>query len=270
MTKHNTTSSTDASDEAYFENYLRGDSPLSDLYQKTDCSEPSEALNQGIISAAKASAKVSREETSSTIHTKKSSSTHWWKQPYSLAASFAIFSLVGILAHNIWQAEQNAIEKELSPVPSIHKKQRAYSTPLADQITTGSDFQDKNSYSPQEEKNDSRKLLYKIKPAPVMQAAPNYMKRNQMGSLAEEISPAILEMESVDEHLQPTIQTADKFKKEFKGSTDLTEQALWLEKISLLIKNNKIDEAHELMLQFKIKYPDYIIDPVIFQRLPPY
>ena len=47
-------------------------------------------------------------------------------------------------------------------------------------------------------------------------------------------------------------------------------QQLWLEKIKLLIAENKHQEARELMRQFKMKYPEHPIDPVIQQHLSPY
>ena len=271
--KNHSTSSHNSQDEAFFEDYLQGNSQLSDLYQKADSPEPSEELNQSILSAAEAST----EKTSSVIPIR----THWWAQPASWAASVAIFSLVGLLAHNTWLAEQDASEKDFFQKPSINN--RSLSTPLPGKVKAESDFQTTPSAKPlaqakkripQEEKNDSRKLLYKIRPAPVMQAAPAYMKRNKTGAVSDEVNTHIEALEyagaptqSLSE-MEQKKQLSPSAKKRYK--TQSTEQQLWLEKISQLIKDNQPDKARELMRQFKIKYPDYPIDPVILQHLSPY
>lgn len=271
--KNNSTSSPEHQDETFFEDYLQGNSQLSDLYQKAAVPEPSDKLNQSILSAAKAST----EKTSSVIPVK----THWWTQPASWAASIAIFSLVGLVAHNTWMAEQDASEKDFFQKPSVNNG--SLSTPLPGKAKAESDLQTNNSAKPlaqakkriaQEEKNDSRKLLYKIKPAPVMQAAPAYMKRNKTGSVSDEVNTHIEVMEYAGDSIQPLPemeeqkQISPSVNKKYKAHS--TEQQLWLEKISQLIKDNQPDKARELMRQFRIKYPDYPIDPVILQHLSPY
>ncbi len=277
MKKNNTpTASPDSQDEVFFENYLQGNSPLSDLYQKADSPEPSDELNQKILSAAR----ISAEKAPPPLK------THWWAKPGSWAASAVIFSLAGILAHNTWQAEQDALEKDLLPEQSLSKKSipSDYSMPSESKVSTESEFQTSSSGRPlaqakkripQEEKNDSRKLLYKSTPAPVMQAAPKYMTRSQIGSVADMTETEVLKMENAGDKIQSLPELEMQVDEKEQSANRLNqeqeqEQQLWLKKISQLIANEKFAEAQQLLLQFKIKYPDYPIDPVILQHLSPY
>ncbi|MCU7817807.1 MAG: hypothetical protein KZQ57_02805, partial [gamma proteobacterium symbiont of Lucinoma myriamae] len=88
-------------DNKFFDAYLEGDSPISEIYNNIDSAGPSNKLNQTILSVAK------------TATNQSSDSKNGWTQAGSWAASVAIISLVGILAHNTWQAEQDAVQKEI-------------------------------------------------------------------------------------------------------------------------------------------------------------
>ncbi|MCW8929310.1 MAG: hypothetical protein OQL19_03610 [Gammaproteobacteria bacterium] len=254
-------------DEVFFENYLQGGSPLSEIYKKIDTASPSDELDQKILSAAQTS-----------INKKITSKTQKWSQITSWAASIAVFSIVGLLVINTWQAEQNEIQKELLQSHSIKEEQSANSPLTPDTKDSESKVQrikpqaQSKKTIPQEENNDSRKLLYKINPAPVMQTAPAYIGRSQLGSLPKKDNSLPEKSEDNSHNIYPITELSEETKEVAlqKEITPLNEPEVQLEKIRLLIKNNKIDEAHELMLQFKIKYPDYTIDPVIIQHLPPY
>ena len=192
--KSNTPNNSDLNkqDNEFFDAYLEGGSPLSEIYNTIDCVEPSNKLSQSILSAASASAEQSSDPKS------------WWTQAGSWAASVAIISLVGVLAHNTWQAEQDAVHKEIqgeSPdsflQPQTQPQQGRLAKPepvsKADKAEIESDVQieqttqahsrAKKGISPDNSK-DSRKLLYKSAPAPVMQSAPAYFKPDKTEKLS--------------------------------------------------------------------------------------
>ncbi len=266
--------STDKQDEVFFEQYLQGKSTLSDIYQNTDCPKPSNELDQSILNAAKTS--IENSKLSNVMRP-----NHWY-QPLSWAASIAIFSLVGLLTLNTWESEQDNLEQELLQPQAISEERSVFSP-----VSSGISNFDSNSHLkkrnkplsqskemiPQEVKNDSRKLLYKNEAIPEMQAAPAYMGRNQIGTLPKRKSlnsdgalastPAAI----ADEIIETKQSTLIPQKQDVTHSTD---QEIWLNRVRLLINKNKIDEAHELIAQFRIKYPDYPIDPIILQNLAPY
>jgi len=261
--KKNTHNSTpaDNEDNAFFEKYLQGESLLSDLYQQTESPEPSDTLNQSILSAARSYSEQTKKKTN-----------HWWTQPGSWAASIAIFSLVALLTHETWLAEQTLLEKDFSPAPSVETSQSS---------ERFSDSQAKK-FSPHREKNDSRKLLYKSAPAPIMPAASGYMmpgKNSPMDSLSE-LSESFPRARSIaaddaDSAVPTAAQTLaqptfaqEKEQKKLKAAD--SEPQLMLDEIQQLMKNNQLDKARALLIQLRTKYPDTPIDPVILQQLSPY
>lgn len=253
-------------DNKFFDAYLEGDSPLSEIYKNIDSAEPSNKLNQAILSAARASADQS------------SDSKSWWTQAGSWAASVAIISLVGILTHNTWQAEQDTVHKEiqgesLDSFSQHFSQQRSAAKPVPDKTQKEPDSQlgtsapshaHEKKYILQDNEKDSRKLLYKSAPAPVMQAAPRSFELNKPASLLEESQIQAFEKAQDEIQYLPKIEAKRTKKKQ------LTEQQIRLNEISQLIEKNKIEQAQELLLQFKTKYPDYPIDPVILKQLSPY
>jgi len=159
------------------------------------------------------------------------------KPPIAWAASIAIFSLVGLLTLNTWQTEQETL-----PLPSSE----------ADTHTDSANFIQQESFfkkSNKEAKTDTRQLLYPPQPAPVIHAAPK--KITGMKANHENISSPVPE----------TVQNQVSFR--------LTEQEIELNKIQALIKQDKLDKAHELFLKFRIKYPNYIVAPEILQKIAP-
>lgn len=249
-------------DNEFFDAYLEGDSPLSEIYKNIDSVEPSNKLNQTILSAARASAD------------QPSDSKSWWTQAGSWAASVAIISLVGILTHNTWQAEQDTVHKEIQGESlDSFSQQRSASKPTPDKTQKEPDSQLGTSapshagakkYILQDNEKDSRKLLYKSAPAPVMQAAPRSFELHKPASLLEESQIQAFEKAQDEIQYLPKIEAKRTKKKQ------LTEQQIKLNEISQLIEKNKIEQAQELLLQFKTKYPDHPIDPVILKQLSPY
>lgn len=273
--KSNSTS-VDKQDEAFFEQYLQGESPLSKVYKKTDSAEPSDELDQIILNAAKTSI-----EQNASTHAVESKN---WPHSLSWAASIAIFSLVGLLTLSTWQAEQENLEQELLKPQTISEEQDLLSPESSEKKRNKPLGQAKQTI-PQEVNNDSRKLLYKNEVVPEMQAAPAYMRSRPINTLSKSKSsvlnaPKSQKIEATNTSTPSTISVADEVIEEKQsidgapqkqGFTYSTEQEIWLDKIRLLIKQNKLDEAHELMHQFRIKYPDYTIDdPVILPSLAPY
>lgn len=264
-------------DSKFFDTYLEGDSPLSEVYQKVDCAQPSNKLNQTILSAARASAEQS------------SGSKSGWTQAGSWAASVAIISLAGLLAHNTWQAEQDAVHKELqgeSP-NSFSQTQtqadllakpdavsRPYKAGLEADIQVEQEVQvlsrAKKSIS-RDKSKDSRMLLYKSAPAPVMQSAPEHFELNKTAPLLK--ASQIQGFADVHKEIQhsPEVKAERAQEKPLAGQTKpLAEQQAVFKQITQLIENNKIEQAQALLLQFKTKYPDYPVDPVILKHLSPY
>jgi len=111
---------------------------------------------------------------------------------------------------------------------------------------------------------DSRKLLYKSAPVPVMQSAPVYFESTKSMSLLKE--KRVHQLNDTHEEISPLPEVEEKKAQQ----SYLSKQQIELNKISQFIEDNKITEAQKLLLQFKTKYPDYPIDPVILKRLSPY
>jgi len=253
----------DKQDNDFFTEYLKGNSELSEFYKKIDAAEPPNKLDESILSAARASCK------------KSSATQNWWTQPGSWAASVAIISLAGILAHNTWQADKDVLQQEIQKAQqeSLEPLSQQLSTAKPDQAKMAPDTQEEKSAAPrtrakknilQDQENDSQKLLYKAAPTPVMQSAPEHFELNKSKSLLKESQ--IQGFKDAHEEIVnlPEIE-AQKTEK-----SRLTEQQIWLDKISQLIEQNKIEKAQKSLLQFIAKYPDYPIDPVILKHLSPY
>ncbi|MCU7832972.1 MAG: hypothetical protein KZQ56_10340 [gamma proteobacterium symbiont of Lucinoma myriamae] len=195
-------------------------------------------------------------------------------------------ALVGILAHNTWQAEQDAVQKEiqgegldqllqpqLQPQLQAGKLAKQKPASRADKARMESDAQieqDTQARTRAKKKitsdnsKDSRKLLYKSAPVPVMQSAPAYFESTNSKSLLEEKRVHQLN----DSHEE--IQASPEVELKKAQMNHLSKQQMEFNKISQFIENNEITEAQKLLLQFKTKYPDYPIDPVILKRLSPY
>lgn len=229
---------TNKQNDDFFAEYLKGDSAVSELYKNIDSPEPPGQLNQRILAAARTAAK------------KSPVSNSRWLQAGSWAASAAIISLAGILAHNTWQTEQPTVEKTL---PELLDTPPENTRPAYEQA--------KKTMRPDTD-NDSRKLVYKAAPAPTMQPAAQHFK-------LEKSTPGPVESDSQNistrKNKIPDLSTTDaKIINE-----NLSEQLTWLNDITELIRQNKTEQARELLQQFQRKYPDYPIDPVILKQLPP-
>ncbi|MCU7938767.1 MAG: hypothetical protein KZQ64_12260 [gamma proteobacterium symbiont of Bathyaustriella thionipta] len=248
-------------DDNFFDDYLEGKSSLSEIYQQIDSAEPSDKLNQSILSAAR----VSTEQTAITKNS--------WTQTASWAASVAAISLVGILAHNTWQAEQDAAQTlEEDGLPSLSQPERVLkakpgkaemeSSMPAGRSAPAHARAKKNVLS--NSANDSRKLLYKSAPAPVMPSAPGYFELNKTESLSDKSQVQAFEDAHKEILASPAVE-AKKIKQD-----RFSEQQIMLNKIIQLIDNNKIEQAQKLLFQFKTNYPNYPVDPVILKHLSPY
>ncbi len=266
----------DEEDEAFFEQYLKGESSLSETYQKVNSPEPPEMLDQNILSAAR--------KKSSEMQKK---SVQWWQQPASWAASVAVFSLAALLTHQTWQAEQDFSEQDFAPIDAVETIQ-ADKTYTASPRLLPNDVKEKKR-THHGDNNDSRKLLYKSAPAPVMPAAQEYISRKPIISPPERANksqtqgvvlgdtvtddagrfvPSELSEESV--LIEKREQKNNLSKEQGLGEYYSKEQSHQLEKIQQLIKQGKFDEAKEILQQFKVKYPEMPINPVLLQQLSPY
>ncbi|MDX2505704.1 MAG: hypothetical protein QNL62_14685 [Gammaproteobacteria bacterium] len=232
-------------DEDFFTQYVQRKSRLSDLYKKAQAAEPSDKLNQAILTAAR-----------------KQSSRNWWSKPGSWAATVALISLIGLLTHNTWQEKQNRFQQSPLQKPI---EQRSDSAPQA-----------RNVIQP-EEKKDSRKLIFKSAPAPVLKAAPGNLLSDQADNLITEDDIDSLHWLSTQTHQIPdaTMEVGIKAKQPSAHERDevpddFSNPQQWLQKIKHLIEHKQIEQARKLLARFKEKYPNYPVDTVILQHLPPY
>lgn len=266
-------------DEIFFEKHLQHESSLSELYQDIESPTPSDTLDQSILSIAR---KASRKPLKQ--------STHWWQQPASWAASVAVFSLAALLSHQIWLTEQNISEQDFAPKEAIEAKQNIepLSSP-SDSIVPN--HAKEKMHRRLSDKNDSRKLLFKSEPAPIIPAAQERTLRSPLKTLSIEADQTHTQKSGMDEaemdsemdSIEITIQAlplreetvlTEKKEQDVRGHSSKANyskaQSLHLDKIQLLIEQGKIDEAKELIQQFKIKYPEISVSPVILQHLSPY
>lgn len=151
----------------FYQTYLDGRSPLSELYQQseeTQANGPSKAVDEAILSAAKKQTNKS--------HLVKFPQRHSIK-PYSLAASVAIFSLVGILVFNTWEAEKRQLERELSE--AIPMQESIQDTIAKDSAPKKAVLKDTIANTAQEPKLEAI-------PAPITFQAPAPAARMDVGS----------------------------------------------------------------------------------------
>lgn len=272
--------------EEIFHHYLRGESQLSKLYQQLETPEPSAQLNQIILNAAK----------------KEASRKSWWTKPASWAATIALVSITGLLTHNTWKKEQ---DQQQIPFP-VKMEQRSFSEfhPDSDSGTQDQDIVEtesaspakpvmqqatavdtvrKRKDSPDNQINDSRKLIFKSAPVPVLQTAPKSLLLEQSDPGLSEKDIELINTQpnsfsaqtttkpagsSVQESLEEKTTYSDQITGGLTTTASLEQQ--WLGKISQLLENNQTEEARRLLDNFRKKYPNYPVDPVILQQLSPY
>ncbi len=262
-------------DEIFFEKHLQHESSLSEQYQNIESPTPSDTLDQNILSIAR---KTSRET--------QKQATHWWQQPASWAASVAVFSLAALLSHQTWLAEQNISEQDFAPKDAIEAKQNSETLSLPSDSVVPNRTKEK-MHRRLNDKNDSRKLLFKSAPAPIMPVLQERQSRHPLKTLpietnqtqTQEIGMDEAEMDSIEITIQPlplrekavlTEKKEQVSRVHYSKANYSKAQSLLLDKIQLLIEQGRIDEAKELMQQFKLKYPEISISPVILQHLSPY
>jgi len=253
-------------DEDFFAQYLQGDSPLSGIYQQTDSPEPSDQLNQTILTAAR----------------QQANKHHWWSKPGSWAATIAIFSLIALLAHNTWQTEQDYLQQDLeqqafpdAPPKAELKKSSppipAAMSPAPQRLSVRPEQSRQRS-----EQKDTRKPLYKTAPAPVMAIPSENRFSGQTDALLEEESMDALGNLSGISAKDSSTNTSQKAKLTYEAAQEkeqpetYADAQQWLEKIRQLLAGNQTNEAQQLFIKFRKKYPDYPVDPVILQQLSPY
>lgn len=239
------------SDEEFFQQYLQGDSQLSELFQQTESPEPSNQLDQTIIAAAKHQA----------------GKNQWWKKPGSWVATIAVISLVALLAHNTWQIEQDYIQHQDAPhvfpdAPPEEAEFEIQSQPASKAMPTAAQRSKARpeKFLQRRETKDARKPLYKTAPAPVL----TIPSENRLSEQAD----AVPEAEAMD-----TLGNLSgiKAKESVRGkSLPEADAQQWLEKIKHLLSNNQSKEAQQLFMEFRKKFPDYPVDPVILRQMSPY
>lgn len=250
-------------DDLFFDAYIEGDSPLSETYKAIDCAAPSKQLDRTILAAAKAAAEQASQGKSR------------WAQASSWAASIAIISLAGILAHNTWQAEEDALHQEIPIAKQDKILPEKKSMPVQPEAASIGADRKTQTFSRGKENisrdttNDSRKLIYQSAPAPVMQSAPAYFNATKTKSLKQESRIQALQEQQFENSPERVIKRHEPLAKK-APKKPLTKQQTELNIISRLIESNNISQAQKLLLEFKTKYPDYPIDPVIIKHLSPY
>ncbi|WP_198266256.1 hypothetical protein [sulfur-oxidizing endosymbiont of Gigantopelta aegis] len=248
-------------DEVFFSQYLEGNSNLSELYQSSDSQKPSSELDKNILSAAKDAVNTSNKS--------------WWTQPSSWAASIALFSLVGLLAVNTWQAEQQLTEEAILPQAAMEAVSTSNIT--ADMTTDMTEMDSMPSLARKKKSKpkakvekssiDTRKLRFDSNPMPKMQATPSalpsaamkYQQRVQFNN-APALSEATIQNIIIPEQEILTHKN--------QHNTDEAEQKLV--EIKQFINNGQLNNARHALQQLQKKYPNYPIDPVILQHLSPH
>jgi len=237
----------DKQEEEFFTQYLQGTSRLSEIYQNTDTPEPSDKINQHIIAEARKAAAR-----------KKAINSSWLAKPGSWAATIAIVSLVGLLTLNTWQKEQDELQRPL-------RETLAPQAPLAEE-ESGSPVESRFEIK---EKKDSRKLIFKSAPAPVLQKA---QKKSLSGRVGSGLSTEDIETVKTlaDQPLPASSENySDLSQEPGKLEDAFSSEQQQLLKIKQLLENKQLEEARQLLTQFRKKYPHYPIDPVILRHLSP-
>ena len=247
-------------DEAFFQDYLKKNSRLSRQFQKIPTPEPSSELDQLILEAAQ----------------KQTRRPSWWYHPGSWAATLAIVSLAGLLSHNIWQSDQQQIkqkhEQSVFPASTLSapdEKTSQAPTTEADTINAPTISRPQTKAEPaglQPAKQaftdasiDTRQLRFKSVPAPVKPAPQVIQSVTTEAHLSEE------ELEAMTLK-RPDIATGS-VKKQMPATSEIQQL---LDNIRQLIERGQKDEARAMLAEFKKRFPEHTVDPVILQQLSPY
>ena len=246
-------------DEAFFQDYLKKNSGLSQQFQKIPTPEPARELDQLILEAAR----------------KQASRHSWWYHPGSWAATLAIMALAGLLSHNLWQSDQQQLEQKheqtVFPASALSipkEKTSPAQTTETDTINVPVMSRPQTQAEPagvQPAKRtftnssiDTRQLRFKGAPAPVMPATRTLQPAAAETRLAEE------ELGSISFTHPETATSALK-----KQMPVASEAQQWLEKIRQHLEQGQIDEARTMLIQFKQRFPEHTVDPEILQQLSP-
>lgn len=255
----------DQADEQFFDQYLQGHSSLSELYHQADAPIPSEQLDQSILTAAR----------------QQAGNNHWWHKPGSWAATIALFSLIGLLAHNTWQRDQDYIQQEgqQQAFPDARSKAESEIPPGITPARPVAERQRLETAAEESAANAAKKDTGKLR----TQAAPAPAISDMMESRSSQPAGMSVQEEVVDTRgnfsVRSKAMSADKAQKTSAtlGATTVEkrladpdiEAGQQLQHIEQLLTDDRFDEARELFQQFRKKYPDYPLDPVILQQLSP-
>jgi|GEM_PF-2967303 len=278
----------------FYQGYLDGHSTLSDLYQQSETVQPSAQLDEVILSAAK----------------KQTNKSHLVSFPaknhtryYSIAASFAIFSLLGLLVFNTWEAEKKQMEESFSgdmgipseadyiapPMPQA-KLGINSSTPVQKPAPLKKDriIREEESLAdmaaPVMEKARAMKkadtsttsnTMPIEQPAAAIMALPAEKLRRQPESAAplslEQPIQQSLSDQTKQKQPKPIESTEGKYAKKEQLSYSQSSSHLsaidWVEKIRTLLINQQIQQAQNELKLFRKAYPNYPIEPELLEKL---
>ncbi len=237
---------------AALEKRLKDDTFISEVYQDIPSPEPSSHLDQAILTAAE----------------KHHHTSSWWRQPSSWAATFVIFSLVGMLTyHTLEQEQEQEKDRSSSMVP-------VYSPSTV--TTTLSDKVGKQGISRAKVEADTvstsipvkEKTQYLNTPAPKPQAtefragsAFKAMQKNDTRQLNFARQPIASE-----ENVAGGIVT-EQATPAFSSGLSAEQR---LKQIEQLIQSRDFKQAAVLLQQLQENYPQQPVDPVILKQLAPW
>jgi len=237
----------------FYQDYLEGQSDLSDLYQQSETVQPSEKIDQTILNAAKKQSNKSQ-----LVHFPTGRHSRY----YSLAAGIAVFSLVGLLVFKTWETEQKHLQPEFS-VESTAPTEADY-IPSAAESRLGTSIKTNSSAARDDllEKEQAYKSPPKeeeaIRPAP----APAALALEYQAT--RKISPAMMRSKATALPQKNKKQSPQKMMDREIQSISAQD---WLKKIQELISTDKRQQAKEELALFIQAYPDYPVDNELIKAI---
>jgi len=263
----------------FYQNYLEGHSKLSDLYQDSEEIQPSKKLDRSILAAAK----KHKPGQSQLVEFPEQKHTHM----YSIAASFAIFSLVGLLVFNTWEAEKKQLEEDFSELsspiieaskPTLLEDASFEAEPNAPLVPASPAKLGVNPKIPAPQaslfeqeigKQRSDKKEESVKPPPGIEK--QSFKKRQIAPAAAKPAPMPMQANNPmhKAKLQRAVRSQDtKLNSvvEKKLSTPILSAQTWLEKIKQLWESAQKEKARKELVLFRKAYPDYPISESFLKK----
>ncbi|MBF0266043.1 MAG: hypothetical protein HQL46_12290 [Gammaproteobacteria bacterium] len=272
----------------FYEDYSQGKSRLSEIYQQNEQIRPGAELDVKILELAAIQAQQNKN--------KKSIFSKFNTSVYSIAASFMVFTLVGLVFFNVWEQEQTKMDNLLSEsksnyAPSVSDEiniDKEMNPALQEKVESVVVFKDEqksiaNPSMPKSTINNKviknqfaqRKLVQKESMAEVNLEA----KAKRVRNTSHFSSSPIQEEETLsasgitassngfasdvanDFDSESSQEHAKSIGYMLKKDSDklLSEQA-WLKRINQLIENKEIEKAKAELAKFKLAYPQYLVN----------